>query len=463
MDFRQNFEYLVIIDFEATCDEGPNPAVTRENQEIIEFPWMVADLDSGKVVDQKQLFVKPEWSKELTTFCKNLTGITDDMLRGAPHLEEVIKQFDNYVYSNFINNNKSFCLLTDGPWDLKHCLRNEANSKKIKLASHYATFFDLRVEFGKCYPDAPAVTGLKSMATYLGISIEGRRHCGIDDCRTISNILGKMVKDGHTFQNPEHIPQMSLIATEPQVGGGGGGYKDFDLVSSSHHHVGGSYCQGPSNYVARLRGLPWQATETDICDFFSGLEVLPNGVHISLNFSGRPTGDAYVEFPSEKELTLALDRNRQTLGHRYIEVFKSTPLEMSKFMGRKTGSSSSSSSGTSSLSSLSSSSGVNSLDSSVKRDRKTGSPIISGGGLTLGGSGHGHQSANDNNNVVRMRGLPFSASESDIAEFFAGLCRVRFGGAGQEQPQTSQGTHRHPLHRTVPQHQCRPLPSTLSN
>lgn len=33
------YDYLVVVDFEATCDEGENPKVTRANQEIIEFPW----------------------------------------------------------------------------------------------------------------------------------------------------------------------------------------------------------------------------------------------------------------------------------------------------------------------------------------------------------------------------------------------------------------------------------------
>jgi hypothetical protein len=33
------YDYLVVVDFEATCDEGENPQVTRANQEIIEFPW----------------------------------------------------------------------------------------------------------------------------------------------------------------------------------------------------------------------------------------------------------------------------------------------------------------------------------------------------------------------------------------------------------------------------------------
>ncbi len=33
------FQYLVVVDFEATCDEGRNPKITRSNQEIIEFPW----------------------------------------------------------------------------------------------------------------------------------------------------------------------------------------------------------------------------------------------------------------------------------------------------------------------------------------------------------------------------------------------------------------------------------------
>lgn len=39
--------------------------------------------------------------------------------------------------------------------------------------------------------------------------------------------------------------------------------------------------------VVRLRGLPWQATDADIRNFFAPLTIAPNGVHTTLNNQGR--------------------------------------------------------------------------------------------------------------------------------------------------------------------------------
>jgi 3'-5' exoribonuclease 1 len=89
---QHEYDYLVVIDFEATCDEGEQPKVTRENQEIIEFPWVVIDLVNQQVIDKRQIYVRPEWTSQLTPFCVKLTGITDDKLREAPLLHEAMAQ-----------------------------------------------------------------------------------------------------------------------------------------------------------------------------------------------------------------------------------------------------------------------------------------------------------------------------------------------------------------------------------
>jgi len=38
---------------------------------------------------------------------------------------------------------------------------------------------------------------MDKMLEYLNLTLDGKHHSGIDDCRNISKILGKMVKDGH--------------------------------------------------------------------------------------------------------------------------------------------------------------------------------------------------------------------------------------------------------------------------
>jgi RNA recognition motif-containing protein len=62
--------------------------------------------------------------------------------------------------------------------------------------------------------------------------------------------------------------------------------------------------------VVRLRGLPFSASEADIADFFKGLEKGPDGVVVCVNFQGRSTGQAYVQFATAELANKALDRNR---------------------------------------------------------------------------------------------------------------------------------------------------------
>ncbi|KAH7443820.1 hypothetical protein KP509_02G052200 [Ceratopteris richardii] len=141
--------------------------------------------------------------------------------------------------------------------------------------------------------------------------------------------------------------------------------------------------------VVRLRGLPFKATESEIKEFFEGLELGPDGIVICVNFQGRSTGQAYVQFASLEIAEKALGWNRKHMGNRYIEVFKGHPSDMQgalKMVGR--GSSSSIDNG---------------------NMMSTGFPGISG--------------STDMNyvGVVRMRGLPYSCTEADITVFFKGM------------------------------------------
>jgi hypothetical protein len=77
--------------------------------------------------------------------------------------------------------------------------------------------------------------------------------------------------------------------------------------------------------VVRLRGLPFRASEQDIAGFLSGLEIART--HIVYQ-GGRPSGEAFVEFRNKFGCEGALQRNRQLMGSRYIEVFRSSKQEM---------------------------------------------------------------------------------------------------------------------------------------
>jgi len=129
---------------------------------------------------------------------------------------------------------------------------------------------------------------------------------------------------------------------------------------------------GP-RFVARLRGLPWGCTKDEIVEFFSGITL--EECHIILNPDGRASGEGIIEVGSEAELEQVLEKDKENIGSRYIEIRKSTASD---------------------------------IDWALQRVGAMGVTALGGGGLGI---------ENPNNSVIRMRGLPFSATEAEIEEF----------------------------------------------
>eukprot|EP00210_Caulerpa_lentillifera_P001594 g1532.t1 len=85
----------------------------------------------------------------------------------------------------------------------------------------------------------------------------------------------------------------------------------------------------------RLRGLPFKVTNERIVDWFhQGTEfntpLMPESVYIVSDY-GRPSGTAFVEFASREDAQLAMEKDRQMMGTRYIEIFESSSEERARY------------------------------------------------------------------------------------------------------------------------------------
>lgn len=124
-----------------------------------------------------------------------------------------------------------------------------------------------------------------------------------------------------------------------------------ELATDNQHHRGGAGGAGspppPSKRphqedqhqmeyteILKLRGLPFSASRADIVDFFAGFDLSEEKVHIALRADGKATGEAFVEFPSAEEAKRAMNKDRMTIGSRYVELFPSTPEEASRAQSR---------------------------------------------------------------------------------------------------------------------------------
>lgn len=83
-----------------------------------------------------------------------------------------------------------------------------------------------------------------------------------------------------------------------------------------------------------MRGLPYDCTAKQVLDFFSNGEKpcsvmdCSDGVLFVKKPDGRATGDAFVLFSCETDAPKALSRHRESIGQRYIELFRSTTAEV---------------------------------------------------------------------------------------------------------------------------------------
>ncbi|EDO47286.1 predicted protein, partial [Nematostella vectensis] len=132
--------------------------------------------------------------------------------------------------------------------------------------------------------------------------------------------------------------------------------------------------------VLRARGLPWQASDQDVANFFRGLNIPRGGIAFCLNMQGRRNGEAFIRFENGDHRDLALRRHKMHLGTRYIEVYKASAQDFLR----------------------------------IVRGMSIAANFVSTNAEV----------------IIRMRGLPFSTKAADVVRFFGDDVPVYRGEGG---------------------------------
>lgn len=196
--------YICVLDFEATCDE--NMKALNMDHEIIEFPSVLLKYKNNKIerIGEIQMFCKPKNNPTLTNFCKELTGITQDKIDNGILFPEALCKHLNWLQLSIPDFDKVYLderviILTCGRWDLESMIPKEYknwNLNKNEIHDIYRKFVNIKEEY-KYFYKKPNVYGMKFMLNDLNISLDGKHHSGIDDCRNIAKIVERMANDGY--------------------------------------------------------------------------------------------------------------------------------------------------------------------------------------------------------------------------------------------------------------------------
>ena len=196
-EIKENqLDYLLVLDFEAQCQENTH----LEIQEIIEFPVVPINLKTG-LIEKEIIFhryIKPSKIPILTQFCKDLTGISQDLVDKGIYLEEALELLHTHLTKTDILN-KKWCFLTCGDWDIHICLKNEALKKKLQLKDYMKRWINIKKVFEKEFEGCAKKFGMTDMLEKLKLELDGRHHSGIDDSLNIAKIALKLIEKGVKF------------------------------------------------------------------------------------------------------------------------------------------------------------------------------------------------------------------------------------------------------------------------
>ncbi|PIL31593.1 hypothetical protein GSI_06295 [Ganoderma sinense ZZ0214-1] len=196
--------YLLILDFEATCDDTGR-VVPRDESEIIELPTILYDVDENVVQATFHEYVRPTRHPTLTPFCTDLTGIEQNTVDAADPFPSVWERYQVFLRKHGIMDDPgSAAYLTCGDWDLKTMLPGQLrlsaaqtglNPTTSTLSAPYNRWINVKKSFQQQY-GLKYSKGMAGMLKHANMELEGRHHSGIDDCKNILRIVQRMREDG---------------------------------------------------------------------------------------------------------------------------------------------------------------------------------------------------------------------------------------------------------------------------
>ncbi|KXZ54647.1 hypothetical protein GPECTOR_4g713 [Gonium pectorale] len=133
-----------------------------------------------------------------------------------------------------------------------------------------------------------------------------------------------------------------------------------------------------------MKGLPFKGGKEDIVKFFAGFTLRSENVYLRKHPDGRPNGEAFVVFENSEEARRATQKDRavfgEKFGERYVRVYPTLDSD------------------------------IPDMQAAVQQQQHE---------QAQGTGSHGHGAHSDS--VVKIKSLPFDATQLDIIQFFEGF------------------------------------------
>ena len=186
------FQYVLFLDTEFTCwensqrDSWPDPDFPAE---ILQIGIAVYDNTTKNTVSEYVSFVRPALNRELSDYCKNLLGLSQQTIDQASSLPVIVTEIENYLLDF---KPKNCCLCSFGP-DL---IKISGDTARQNLPDPFEKFawLNLQSEAGGVLPETGTRPQREDIKSGLGLSESINRHDALDDARDVKLILDALCR-----------------------------------------------------------------------------------------------------------------------------------------------------------------------------------------------------------------------------------------------------------------------------
>jgi inhibitor of KinA sporulation pathway (predicted exonuclease) len=134
----------------------------------------------SKIADEFNSFVRPVTEPALSEFCRELTGIDQDQVDGAPAFDQVLPSFVDWIGPH------PYLLCSWGAYDLNQ-IRVDCLRHGLPVPEGFANHVNLKQRFAERMNIRPC--GMAQALRVLGLPLVGAHHRARDDVRNIARIV----------------------------------------------------------------------------------------------------------------------------------------------------------------------------------------------------------------------------------------------------------------------------------
>lgn len=177
----------IILDLEMNPVDNKYKEIRKKCKlEIIEIGAVMLD-ENLVEIDCYKTYVKPEYNTEIFKKYENLTGITTNMVVGAPHFERAFQEFFQWCeksgeeYRIYTWSENDYAQVKK-EMKIKNYVMSEKEQEMMK------EWYDFQKEFMKKLGLHRAVA-LEKALEYAGIEFKGRQHDALFDARNTAELF----------------------------------------------------------------------------------------------------------------------------------------------------------------------------------------------------------------------------------------------------------------------------------